>query len=298
VSISNGVLVNEGREVDLLHEIGSRIAAANPLREVLGRVVEFISDVAQFDSCFVYVLKDNELVLRASKNPHEVVLDRLRLQVGRGITGWVAEHKRPVAISRDAFKDPRFQSFNKLPENRFEPFPSVPVLSSDKLVGVINLQQRERDTYNRREIRLISTIGFLVGAEIEMARLEDADCELSEQMGARKAVERAKGIFSVTSNSLLPHSSEAKPQAQKIPTRSSRSHRPKRRNHARPIQVRNQLAARDETYWRTHHLVLHYFSTIESIMVAAISSRWVTITHTVALVCLFGVLIPSFAHHR
>jgi signal transduction protein with GAF and PtsI domain len=100
------------------------------------------------------------------------VVDRLKLQVGRGITGWVAEHKRPVAISRDAFKDPRFQSFNELAEDRFETFLSVPVLSRDNLVGVINLQHRERHAYSQHEIRLISTIGFLVGAEIEMARLE------------------------------------------------------------------------------------------------------------------------------
>jgi uroporphyrinogen-III synthase len=187
MSTSEGVLVNENREVDLLHEIGSRIAAADPLHEVLGKVVEFISAVAMFDSCFVYVLEENELVLRASKYPHA--------EVGRGITGWVAEHKRPVALGRNAFKDPRFQSFNELPEDRFEAFLSVPVLSRDKLVGVINLQHREPHTYSQREIRLISTIGFLVGAEIEMARLEGANSELSQQLGTRKAVERAKGIL-------------------------------------------------------------------------------------------------------
>ena len=193
--MTNGVLVNENREVDFLHEIGSRIAASGPLHEVLGKVVDFISSLAKFDSCFVYVLEDNELVLRASKNPHAEVVDRLKLQVGRGITGWVAEHKQPVALKRDAFKDPRFQSFNELPEDRFEAFLSVPVLSRDKLVGVINLQHREPHTYSQREVRLISTIGFLVGAEIEMARLEGANSELSEQLETRKAVERAKGIL-------------------------------------------------------------------------------------------------------
>ena len=195
MSTGNGVVVNENREVDLLHEIGSRIAAADPLHEVLGRVVEFISAVAKFDSCFVYVLEENELVLRASKNPHAEVVDRLKPQLGRGITGWVAEHKRPVAVARNAFQDPRFQSFNELPEDRFEAFLYVPVLSRDKLVGVINLQHRQPHIYSQREIRLISTIGFLVGAEIEMSRLEGANSELSEQLGTRKAMERAKGIL-------------------------------------------------------------------------------------------------------
>lgn len=195
MSTSNGVLVDENREVDLLHEIGSRIAAADPLHDVLGTVVEFIAAVTKFDSCFVYVLEENELVLRASKNPHTEIVDRLKLQLGKGITGWVAEHKRPVVIARNAHKDPRFQSFNELPEDKFEAFLSVPVLSRGKLVGVINLQHRKPHTYGQREIRLISTIGFLVGAEIEMARLECENSQLSEQLGTRKAVERAKGIL-------------------------------------------------------------------------------------------------------
>src|SRR5260370_18465377 len=134
MSTSSGVRVNENREVDFLHEIGSRVAAADPLHEVLGRGVEFISAVAKFDSCFVYVLEENELVLRASKSPRAEVVDRLKLRVGRGITGWVAEHKRPVALGRNAFKDPRVQSFNELPEDPFEAFLLRPVLSPDEMV--------------------------------------------------------------------------------------------------------------------------------------------------------------------
>ena len=64
-----------------------------------------------------------------------------------------------------------------------------------RVMGVINLQHRQPHVYRRREIRLISTIGFLVGAEIEMARLEDANSNLSEQLQTRKVVERAKGIL-------------------------------------------------------------------------------------------------------
>ena len=42
---------------------------------------------------------------------------------------------------------------------------------------------------------LVSTIGFLVGAEIEMARLESENLQLSEKLETRKLVERAKGIL-------------------------------------------------------------------------------------------------------
>jgi uroporphyrinogen-III synthase len=181
--------------VDLLHEIGSRMAAADPLHEVLSSVVDFASAVVKCDSCFIYVLEENHLVLRASKNPHDEVVDRLKIPVGQGITGWVAEHREPVAVPKSAGKDSRFKFFNELPEDSYEAFLSVPLLSRGRVVGVINLQHRQPHVYNKRQVRLISTIGFLVGAEIEMARLESQNVQLSQQLETRKLVERAKGIL-------------------------------------------------------------------------------------------------------
>lgn len=188
-------LVSDKSDIDFLHEIGSRFAAADPVHTVLSRVVSFVSSVVQCDSCFIYVLDQEELVLRASKNPHPDVVDRLKLRIGQGITGWVAEHRQPVAVGRHAFEDPRFRVFNELPEDRYEAFLSVPVLSRGRVVGVINVQHRQPHDHSRREIQLISTIGFLVGAEIEMARLEDENSQLFERLEARKIIDRAKGIL-------------------------------------------------------------------------------------------------------
>lgn len=181
--------------VDILHEIGSRMAAADSFQAVLNRVVDFAIALVKCDSCFIYVLEGNELILRASKNPHEEIVGRLKLKLGQGITGWVAEHREPVAVSQNASQDSRFQFFNELPEDRYEAFLSVPIMSRGGLVGVINLQHSQPHVYNKRQIRLISTIGFLVGAEIEMARLESENSSLARQLEARKLVERAKGIL-------------------------------------------------------------------------------------------------------
>jgi uroporphyrinogen-III synthase len=185
----------DASHVDALHDIGRRIASADPLHDVLTRVVHFVSSLVRCDSCFIYVLDGDTLVLRASKNPHPDAVDRLTLRLGQGITGWVAEHRRPVAVSRNASQDPRFQVFNELPEDRYEAFLSVPVLSRGKIVGVINVQHRSPHEHAAGEIQLISTIGFLVGAEIEMARLETENTQLSERLEERKIVDRAKGIL-------------------------------------------------------------------------------------------------------
>jgi signal transduction protein with GAF and PtsI domain len=163
-------------EIGFLHEIGSRFAAADSLQTVLTR-------------------EEDALVLRASKNPHSDLVDRLKLRVGQGLTGWVAEHRQPVAVGCHAFEDPRFQVFNELPEDHYEAFLSVPVLCRGRLVAVINLQHRHPHEHSWAEIQLIATIGFLVGAEIELARLESENTQLSERLETRKVLDRAKGIL-------------------------------------------------------------------------------------------------------
>ena len=157
----------EDSPVDLLHEIGGRLATAGGFHEVLDRVVEFASALVKCDSCLVYVLEGEYLVLRASKNAHPEVVDRLKLRVGQGITGWVAEHNEPVAIAEKASQDPRFQFFHELPEDSYEAFLSVPLMCR----------------------------GRLVGAEIELARMEEVNSSLTDQLQTRKVVERAKGIL-------------------------------------------------------------------------------------------------------
>jgi uroporphyrinogen-III synthase len=186
---------DEDFEISFLREIAKHLSLALPLHDLLRQVIAFATTVVKSDSCFIYVVEKEELVLRASKNPHPEIVDRLTMKIGEGITGWVAQHREPVAIGMKAAEDPRFKFFNDLPEDYFEAFLSVPVISRGRVVGVINLQSRSPHQYTRREVGLIETIGVLVGAEIEMARLESEKLQLSDQLESGQVVQRAKGIL-------------------------------------------------------------------------------------------------------
>jgi uroporphyrinogen-III synthase len=181
--------------MDFLHEIGSRMAAADSFHAVLDRIVEFVSKIIPCDSCFIYVLEQDLLVLRASRNPHDNLVDHLAIQLGQGITGWVAEHREPVSIPAQALRDPRFKMFRDLPEDLFEAMLAVPIQSAGKVVGVINLQHQKPYQHTPDQVRLLSMIGFLVGAEIERARLDMENLQLSERLETRRAIDRAKAIL-------------------------------------------------------------------------------------------------------
>jgi uroporphyrinogen-III synthase len=227
-------------EMDFLHEISSRIAAADPLHLVLDRIVAFISGMIPCDSCFLYVLevgKDNEgqkLVLRASKNPHPDVVDHLDLELGVGVIGWVAQHSQPVAIAANASDDPRFKAFKNLPEDCFQAMLCTPILCAGRVIGVINLQHRLTYRHTPEEVRLLSTLGFLVGAEIERARLEGENAQLQTRLETRKAVDRAK---SVLQRDLLIGEEEAYQRMQ----RESRNRRKSMREIADAILLSDDL---------------------------------------------------------
>ncbi|MBN9616729.1 MAG: antitermination regulator [Acidobacteriales bacterium 59-55] len=181
--------------IDFLHEISSRLAAADSFHVVLGSIVDFVTTVIPCDSCFIYVMENDKLVLRASKNPHADLVDNLGMHLGQGITGWVAEHREPVSIVSGASNDPRFVMFRNLPEDHFEAILCTPILCASKVVGVINLQHQMSYQHTANEIRLLSMLGFLVGAEIERTRLETENLQLAGRLETRKAVDRAKGIL-------------------------------------------------------------------------------------------------------
>ncbi|MCU1319993.1 MAG: hypothetical protein JWP98_1511 [Edaphobacter sp.] len=220
--------------MDFLHEISSRIAAADSFHVVLGRIVDFVTTVIPCDSCFIYVLEGEKLVLRASKNPHADLVDHLGVQIGQGVTGWVAEHREPVAIAANASEDPRFKAFKNLPEDRFEAMLCTPILCASKVVGVINLQHRLSYQHTTSEVRLLSTLGFLVGAEIERARLEGENVQLVGRLETRKAVDRAKGV-------LQRDLSISEDEAYRMMQRESRQRRKSMLEIAEAIQLGDDL---------------------------------------------------------
>ena len=181
--------------IDFLHEISRRIAGADPFYAVLGRIVDFVTTIIPCDSCFIYVMEGEKLVLRASQNPHAELIDSLGVKLGQGVTGWSAERREPVAIASNASNDPRFKAFKNVPEDHFEAILCTPILCASKVVGVINLQHRLSYQHTPNEVRLLSTIGYLVGAEIERARLESENAQLADKLETRKLLDRAKGIL-------------------------------------------------------------------------------------------------------
>ena len=190
-------------QVSLLHRISSVVSSHVSLNEMLGEIIGLTVQATSCDACLVYLIDraSNEIVLRASQVPHEADLGNLRMRVGEGVTGWVAEHKSVVALSARAGADPRFKRYPALIEDTYEAFLSVPLVSGGEVIGVVNVHHREAHRHTREEIAMAVFIGEQLGGAIaksvleeEKARLQEETLEMRRELETRKLVERAKGI--------------------------------------------------------------------------------------------------------
>ncbi len=144
----------------------------------------------------------NEVVLRASLVPHAAALGNLRMKMGQGVTGWVAQHQSIVALSSNASADARFKPFGSLIEDTYQAFLSVPLVGGGDLVGVINVHHRDPHLHSQFEIGRIRFIGEQLGLAVAKSLLEEENSRLLEEtqeakraLETRKVVERAKGIL-------------------------------------------------------------------------------------------------------
>jgi signal transduction protein with GAF and PtsI domain len=194
----------ETSNASVLHRVSGIVSSPLSLDEMLGEIVGLAARVAGCDACLVYLAESEtgEFVLRASLLPHVSDLGQLRVKMGEGVTGWVAEHQSPVALSSRAALDPRSKIFPALVEDTYEAFLSVPLVTKGKAIGVINVHHREKHEHTPEEIATISFIGEQMGSAIakslleeENARLTEETAEMKRQLETRKSVERAKGIL-------------------------------------------------------------------------------------------------------
>ena len=191
-------------DASILHRVSRIVSSELSLGEMLGEIVGLAAQVSGCDACLVYLVEEatGEFVLRASLVPHASAVGNLRVKMGEGVTGWVAQHQSPVALSSNAAADPRFKIFPALVEDTYEAFLSVPLVNKGRAIGVINVHHRDRHQHPAGEIATISFIGEQMGSAIakslleeENARLAEETADMKRQLETRKAVERAKGIL-------------------------------------------------------------------------------------------------------
>jgi len=178
-------LTEKQLEADALREIGQAIGSMLNIDEMLKKVADIVVKVTGTDLCLIYLLNDTgkELVLRGASGDTKDVVGKVRMKLGEGVTGWVAQKRTPAVISSEAWRDTRFKAVPGLAQDSYQSMLSVPLRGRNDLTGVINVRTNPPHVYTELQVGLLDSIARQVGGAVEnynqYRRMEQRASQLS-----------------------------------------------------------------------------------------------------------------------
>jgi len=161
------------RELGFLVRLAQAAASTQKPDELLALIIGEATSAMGTDVCSLYLLlpSGRELLLTATNGLNENMVGKVKMRVGEGITGWVAETRQP-AIVADVSQEPHWKWVPGLDEDRFHSMLSVPIESGPRLVGVLNAQAAERREFIAGDIDFLRAIAGQVAGILERSELQ------------------------------------------------------------------------------------------------------------------------------
>ncbi|MBI4385092.1 MAG: GAF domain-containing protein [Nitrospinae bacterium] len=152
-------MIDQTLSLEILRDVAQIATSTLDLDHTLDRIIEVIKNKLRIDACAIYLFDEGarRLNLRASSGLPVDKISNVSLEMGKGITGWVAQNKITLALS-EALRDPRFVYFPEIEEEKYKSMLSVPVVADNQCIGVVNVHTLQQRDFPEMEISLLETI--------------------------------------------------------------------------------------------------------------------------------------------
>jgi signal transduction histidine kinase len=156
--------------VDLSSLINSSLDTQEALNNALMSVEQSLD--AEVSSIFEVDQVKGELFIRLARGPGSPKIKPLRLKIGEGIAGWVAQTEKPLTCD-DPYGDPRFsRSFDDASGFRTRSILCVPLKSRDRLVGVVEvINKKAARGFTADDLEVLTMLGNMIGPALDNAHL-------------------------------------------------------------------------------------------------------------------------------
>lgn len=164
------------QHLDAVQQLGRQLATVVSVPEICETIGRTITTLLPYDQCRVYLLEDDGHTLRPvyfsdTQRPEYdgVTAETLAVQVGEGITGWVAETKQGALVG-DTVRHPKAMHVPGTSETD-ESMLALPVIFEDNLIGVIVTAKLGLHQYTGDHLRLMTILANQAAVSIFNARL-------------------------------------------------------------------------------------------------------------------------------
>ena len=190
IAIQNARLYREVEEwssqLERLQSIMSKLSRSNSVSTIANVIADELQNLLRYDNCRVFVSQEDssELMplaaLSFSSAYADEKMEELRLEVGQGITGYVAATGTPQIVG-DVERDPR--SYH-IPGTSIldESMIAAPINFEGRVIGVITLSRLGLNQFSADDLRLLDIFANEAAIEFENARLYQETQKKSRQL--------------------------------------------------------------------------------------------------------------------
>ena len=182
-------------ESDALRQVAAAISSVMEVQPLLEMIMEKSKEVMDAEASSLMLLDEEtqELVFNVATGEKGAAIREIRLPLGRGIAGWVAQNKEPLLVP-DAYEDPRFnRDADKMSGFHTRSILCVPLMVQDRLLGVVQvLNPNGKDSFEENDRGTFTSFADHASIAIENARLYEELKQRAEEL--REALERERWL--------------------------------------------------------------------------------------------------------
>lgn len=170
----------------ILTEVSSIISSTLDISELMSLVMEKAKEILSADACsiLIYNRKTNklefEVAICGEEATSEMLKEKITLDMGQGIAGWVAQNQQ-ILVIKDVKKDKRFfHDVDKMTGFETKSLIAAPLIGRRGLIGVAEIINPQKEDYDL-EILNILTKHFATAIENAIYHSESLERERIKQ---------------------------------------------------------------------------------------------------------------------
>ncbi len=156
----------------VFHDVARALTAMLELEDILGTIMEKMAQFFGPERWSLLMVDEatQELYYAIAVGENQESLKGLRVKLGEGVAGWVAETGNPLVVP-DVSLDPHWSAFSKrFPDLNIHSIACVPIRSANKTLGVIQLLNSKLDLMSEYSISFLRILCDYAAIAIQNAR--------------------------------------------------------------------------------------------------------------------------------
>jgi len=165
-------IIRRHHQLLALNYISSAVSGLQDLDAILNIALDNVLNIIN-GTIGGILLMDKEpdtLYYRMHRGLSAKYIDEVRLRLGEGISGRVAQTGEPILLE-DVSKDPRTLHLDLVDAENLKGFISIPLKAKDKVVGVMNIASHETGKFGADDVSILNSVSDYLGTAIEQASL-------------------------------------------------------------------------------------------------------------------------------